>query len=54
MLFESVHESVVAYNKKAQQQETEEDRQVFKWKFIVIGLGVVLIVLIGVMSEIYK
>ena len=53
-MYESVKESVAAYNNRKKAGETEEDRQVFRWKFVVIGLGVLLIVLIGGLSEILK
>lgn len=54
MIYESVQESVAAYNKRKKEEETEEDRQVFRWKFVVIGLGIVVIILIGALSEFYK
>lgn len=54
MIYESVQESVAAYNKRKKEEETQEDRQVFKWKFVVIGLGIIVIILIGALSEFYK
>lgn len=42
------------YNDRQKLKETEEDKSVFRWKFVVIGLGIVLIVLVGLLSEILK
>ena len=53
-MYESVKESVREYKNRKIEKETKEDKLVFRWKFVVIGLGVVLIILIGGLSEILK
>lgn len=53
-MYESVKDSVAAFKNRQKAAETQEDKMVFRWKFVVIGLGVLLIVLIGGLSEILK
>lgn len=54
MLYDSLKQSVSDYKEIKKKQEKPGDSLLFRWKLATIGLSIVLIALIGVLSQQYK
>jgi polyferredoxin len=53
-LYESVKKSVIEFAELRKKNEKMEDKLVFKWKLITLGLSILFIILIGGFSQILK
>lgn len=53
-LYQSYKDQIKEYAKKREQESSEEEKLKFKWKIILIVAGVILILLVGGLSEIVK
>lgn len=53
-LYESVKKSVIEFTQIKKKNEKLEDKLIFRWKLITLGLSIFLIVLIGVFSQLLK
>jgi len=53
-LYESVKNSVIEYAQIKKRNERKEDKLLFKWKLITLVLAILLIVLIGVFSQLLQ
>lgn len=54
MLYESLKHSISEYNKKHKKDESLEEKAIFKWKIATLGLCILAIVMIGILSQLYK
>ena len=53
-LYESVKKSVIEFAELRRKNEKKEDRMIFRWKLVTLGLSIVFIILVGVFSQILK
>ena len=54
MLYNSMKQSILEYKEKVKICEKQEDKSIFRWKLITLGLSIFLIVLIGLVSQLYQ
>jgi hypothetical protein len=54
MLYESLKNSIAEYNKKHKKDESTQEKMVFRWKIGTLGLCILAIIMIGVLSQLYK
>lgn len=53
-LYESVKKSVIEFAELRKKNEKVEDKMIFRWKLITLGLSILFIVLVGGFSQILK
>lgn len=53
-LYESVKKSVIEFAELRKKNEKVEDKLIFRWKLITLGLSILFIVLVGGFSQILK
>lgn len=53
-LYESVKKSVIEFAQLRKKNEKVEDKMIFRWKLITLGLSILFIVLVGGFSQILK
>lgn len=53
-LYESVKKSVIEFAELRKNNEKVEDKMIFRWKLITLGLSILFIVLVGGFSQILK
>ena len=54
MLYESLKNTILEYEKRKKETQSEGDRKLFKWKVVALGFCIITIVLIGVLSQLIQ
>lgn len=54
MLYKSLQHTILEYEKRKKETQSLGDRKVFKWKVFALSLCILVIILIGVLSQLIQ